>query len=167
MRRALWQYLFAPAFWAMPGWMSFGKVLMLRFWGARLGKHVLIKQGVSVLMPWNLRIGSVVAIGNGVRLYNFALIEIGSQVVVSQRVFLCTGSHDFTKVNMPLIYKNISIEDDAWIAAEAFLGSGIIVGQGAVVGARSVVVNDVPPWTVVAGNPAHLIKRRVLDEGRR
>ncbi|MDR2683898.1 MAG: putative colanic acid biosynthesis acetyltransferase, partial [Prevotellaceae bacterium] len=82
----------------------------------------------------------------------------------SQRAFLCTASHDITKPDMPLITAPIIIEDQAWIAADAFIGMGVTIGQGAVVGARAAVFKDVEPWTVVGGNPAKFIKKREIKE---
>lgn len=61
---------------------------------------------------------------------------------------------------MPLIYKNIGVESDAWLAAHAFIMPGVSIGRGAVVGARAVVAQDIPKLTVVAGNPAKIIGSR-------
>jgi putative colanic acid biosynthesis acetyltransferase WcaF len=55
---------------------------------------------------------------------------------------------------MPLIVAPIMIEPYAWVAADVFVGPGVTVGEGAVVGARSTLIQDVAPWTVVAGSPA-------------
>jgi putative colanic acid biosynthesis acetyltransferase WcaF len=61
---------------------------------------------------------------------------------------------------MPLIVAPIVIGSNAWVAADVFVGPGVTVGEGAVVGARSTVIHDVAPWTVVAGSPAALRGRR-------
>jgi putative colanic acid biosynthesis acetyltransferase WcaF len=61
---------------------------------------------------------------------------------------------------MPLVKLPINIGDWAWVAADAFVGPGVTIGRGAVVGARSVVVRDVPPDVVVAGNPARILGPR-------
>lgn len=63
---------------------------------------------------------------------------------------------------MELTHKPIVIASQAWVAARAFVGPGVTVGEGAVVGACAVVMKDVEPWTVVAGNPAKFIKRREI-----
>ena len=77
-------------------------------------------------------------------------------------MYLCGGTHDYTESTYPLLRKNIIIEDDVWIGAGAFIGPGVRIGGGAVIGARSVVFKDVPPWQVVGGNPARVIKARVM-----
>lgn len=94
--------------------------------------------------------------------YNVDIVLIGSNVVVSQKAYLCTASHEITHVTYPLIVSPIIIKDQAWIAADAFVGMGVTIGEGAVVGARSVVTKNVEPWTVVGGNPARFIKNRIL-----
>ena len=77
---------------------------------------------------------------------------------------MCTASHDITDPHNPLITAPIHVESFAWVAADAFIGMGVTVGEGAVVGARAAVFKDVEPWTVVGGNPAKFIKRRVVKE---
>jgi putative colanic acid biosynthesis acetyltransferase WcaF len=162
VKRFIWQYVFQPIFWLLPSPLSRVKIGILRIWGAKIGKDILIRQRVRVLMPWNLAIGNVVAIGSGVNFYNFATVTIDNQVVVSQDVFLCTGSHDYSHPEMPLICKPIAIRSYSWVAAGAFVGPGVTVGEGSVIGARSVVTKDTAPWAVLAGNPAKLLKYRQL-----
>ena len=95
-------------------------------------------------------------------IYNKAKISIGNNSVVSQNVYLCTASHDITSSLHPLITAPIIVEDQVWIAADAFIGMGVTVSEGAVVGARAAVFKDVAPWTVVGGNPARFIKQRLI-----
>jgi putative colanic acid biosynthesis acetyltransferase WcaF len=101
-------------------------------------------------------------LGDGVDCYSVAKITLGRHVVVSQRVFLCAATHDYTDPGFPLVTCPITLGDGAWVAAEAFIGPGVTLGVGAVVGARACVTKDVEAWAVVAGNPARLIKRREL-----
>lgn len=89
---------------------------------------------------------------------------MGSKVVVSQGAYLCTASHDITNPLNPLITATIRVNSFSWIAADAFVGMGVTVGEGAVVGARAAVFKDVEPWTVVGGNPAKFIKKRIIKE---
>jgi putative colanic acid biosynthesis acetyltransferase WcaF len=96
-------------------------------------------------------------------IYNLGPITIGEQVTVSQQAHLCAGTHDHTDPAMPLLKPPITIEDQAWICADAFVGPHVTVGEGAVVGARAVAVKDVPEWTIVGGNPARKIGQRKLD----
>jgi len=103
-------------------------------------------------------------IGNGAEIYNLAQVKIGANSIVSQRSYLCTATHDYTKPEFPLYSRPITIGPNAWVAACAFIGPGVTVGEGAVVGACSVVVKDVSPWTVCAVTPCRVIKSRRLKD---
>jgi len=135
---------------------------LLRFFGAIIGKHVNIYNSAIIYMPWNLEIGDWSAIGEYAYIYNLGKIKIGEKVTISQRVHLCAGTHDYSDPVMPLLKPPIEIQDQAWVAADAFVGPGVTIGGGAVVGARSVVLKDIDPWVVVVGNPAKEIKKRVF-----
>ncbi|MGO8856728.1 MAG: putative colanic acid biosynthesis acetyltransferase [Steroidobacteraceae bacterium] len=143
-------------------WLSPVRVAALRLFGAQIETPTLVMDGVLVWHPWSLTLKRFSALGRGVEVYNYAQVTIGEQATVSQGTYLCSASHDFEDPTMPLVYEAISIGAQSWVAADCFVGPGVSVGEGAVVGARSVVVKDVPPWTVVAGNPARVIKRRRL-----
>jgi putative colanic acid biosynthesis acetyltransferase WcaF len=161
--RALWAlaqplFQFSPRpCWAWRRWL-------LRRFGARIGRNVHIHPSVRIFIPWNLEAGDWSAIGFDALIYNLGVVRIGERVTVSQRAHLCAGTHDFRDPTMPLKKVPITIGNDAWICADAFVGPDVTVGEGAVVGARTVVVKDVSPWTIVAGNPAREIGRRTLAD---
>jgi putative colanic acid biosynthesis acetyltransferase WcaF len=136
--------------------------LILRCFGATVGAHVHTYPSTRIYFPWNLRIGNWSAIGENALVYNLGPVTIGQKVTISHGAHLCAGSHDYTRADMPLLKPPITISDQAWICADAFVGPGVVVSEGAVVGARAVVMKDVEPWTVVAGNPARFIKKRQL-----
>ena len=122
----------------------------------------LIYPNARIFAPWNLKIGNLSCIGPNVEIYNKAEVCIGNNVVISQGAYLCTASHDISSPVMKLVTKKIQVEDYAWISARATILPGVTIGEGAVVAAGAVVVKDVEPWTVVGGNPAKFIKKRVL-----
>ena len=105
------------------------------------------------------------SLADGVDCYNVAPITLGVGAIVSQRSFLCSATHDYNHREFFLIARAIVIEAGAWVAAEAFIGPGVTVSAGAVVGARACVTWDVAPWTVVAGNPARVVKQRQRTDG--
>lgn len=163
--RQLWQivYLLLFRYFGLKifnGW----RIFLLKIFGAKIGKGCVIYSSVKIWAPWNLELGDFVALGQQIDCYNVAKIKIYSNTTISQYVFLCSASHDITSVNNPLITAPIVINDQAWIAAGAFIYMGVTIGQGAVVGAKSCVFKDVLPWTIVGGNPAKLIKNRVLND---
>ncbi|MDZ4289007.1 MAG: WcaF family extracellular polysaccharide biosynthesis acetyltransferase [Prosthecobacter sp.] len=135
---------------------------LLRCFGASVGSEVHIYPSARIYFPWNLRIGDWSSIGEWALIYNLGQVTIGERATLSQNVHVCAGTHDYTDPALPLIKPPINIGDSAWVCADAFVGPGVSIAQGAVVGARSVVVKDVPAWTVVAGNPARMIKQRTL-----
>lgn len=92
-----------------------------------------------------------------------APITVHENCIVSQRSFLCGGTHDYTKGAHPLITRPIEIGPHAWVAAEAFVGPGCVVSEGCVVGARAVVNGVLEPWSVYAGNPGRKVRARAMD----
>jgi putative colanic acid biosynthesis acetyltransferase WcaF len=113
-----------------------------------------------VEIPWNLTIGADSSVGDGAILYCLGPVTIGDRVGISQHAHLCAGSHDYTKPGMPLLRPPITIESDAWIAADAFVGPAVRVGEGAILGARGCAMQDLEPWSIYSGNPAKLVKPR-------
>jgi putative colanic acid biosynthesis acetyltransferase WcaF len=165
LRRALWECVQLPFYPLRPRRLSWMRVALLRMFGAKIGRNVLICGGVRVHVPWNLELGDYAAIGDKVEIYNLAPIRIGAHSTVSQHTYLCTSSHDYTRSDFPLYSLPITVGAQAWIAAGAFVAPGVTIGEGSVVGARSVVLRDIPPWTVAAGNPCKLIKPREVRRG--
>lgn len=135
---------------------------ILRCYGAKVGRQVHIYNSARIYFPWNLVIGDWSAVGEDALIYNLGTITLGEKVTISHRAHLCAGTHDYTQPDLPLLKPPITVKDQAWICADAFVGPGVMVGAGAVVGARAVVTKNVEPWTVVAGNPARILKKREL-----
>jgi len=160
LRRVLWATLAKPVFQFLPRPCGAFRVLLLRTWGARIGRRCHLEPGIKVLLPWNLEFGDDVAVGRDVELLNFAPVRIHSMTVVSQHSYLCTGTHDYTHPHFPLRFAPVVIGSECWVAARSFIGPGVTIGNGAVIGACSVVTKDLPEWMVCAGNPCRPIKRR-------
>jgi putative colanic acid biosynthesis acetyltransferase WcaF len=156
-KRVLWAAA-AVFFHASPaplyGWRAF----LLRCFGARLGCGVRIHPSVRIMFPWNLELRDHVIIGRDVNLYALAPIVIEPSVLVSQGAHLCAGSHDYRQPNFPTAHAPIHVATGTWIAADAFIGPGVAIGAGSVVAARAVVVREVPAGSLVAGNPARVVK---------
>ncbi len=142
------------------GW----KRMLLRLFGARIASHANIYSTAKIYYPANLIMEEYSCLASGVDCYNVAPIHIGSFATVSQGAFLCTASHDISSAGHELITAPVKICDQAWVGAKAYVGMGVTVGEGAVVGATASVYKDVEPWTVVGGNPAKFIKKRVIKD---
>ncbi len=161
-KRIVWAIVNAVLFRFLIGrflW-SCRRLLLLGF-GAVIDRDAYIYESAKIFAPWNLVVGRA-CVGPYVNIYNKAVITIGNDSVVSQDSTLCTASHDVTSFMLPLVIKPITIGNHVWIASEAFVGMGVTIGDGAVVGARAAVFKDVESMSIVGGNPASVIKSRLI-----
>lgn len=142
------------------GWRRF----LLRVFGAKIGKNVIIRPSVTITYPWKLSIGDNSWVGDEVVLYTLGEIIIGKNSVISQRSYLCTGSHDYTKIDFPIYSEMIVIKDECWLATDVYVAPNVTIGKGTVVGARSSVFNDLAPGLICVGTPAKPIKKRIVEE---
>lgn len=154
LKEVLWcvvrSMLFAPWF-PVP---SVIKVVALRVFGAKVGRGVVIRSRVNVTFPWRVAIGDHVWIGDEVMILSLAQVTIASHVCISQRAFLCTGSHCFQSESFDLVTKPIVIESGCWIAANVFIAPGVTLGTGTKCLAGAVVLKSSEPNQVLVGNPA-------------
>ncbi|HYG76095.1 MAG TPA: putative colanic acid biosynthesis acetyltransferase [Planctomycetota bacterium] len=154
-------FALSPQF--MYGWRRF----LLRCFGARVGKGVIIRPSVKITYPWKVSIGDYSWVGDDVVLYSLGEIEIGSNSVISQKSYLCTGSHDFNAPHFDIFSRKITIADEVWVATDVFIAPGISIGRGAVVGARSSVFKDIPELMLAVGNPAAPVRPRCVSQEAR
>lgn len=148
--------LFAMSPQPLYAWRNF----LLRLFGAKIGKHTIIRQSVRVTYPWNLTVGEYCQIGDDVVLYTLGKITVGDCAVISQRSYICTGAHDYESPTFDIYQRPITIEPEAWLATDVFVAPGVIIGRGAVIGVRSTVLSDMPTATICAGTPARAIRPR-------
>lgn len=144
----------------MYGWRNF----LLRCFGAQIGKKVMIRPSAHIQFPWRLKIDDYSWIGDEVVLYNLGEIHIGSHTVISQRSYLCAGSHHHGNPGFSIYTKPIIIESQCWLAADVFVSPGITIGEGTVVGSRSSVFNTLPAGKICFGTPAIVIKDRLQED---
>lgn len=165
MKRLVWSMVWAVFARPLPRSVGSGwKRMLLRMFGAKIHPTAVVYSSAKVYYPANLLMEEYACLASEVDCYNVAPIHIGAQTTVSQGAYLCTASHDITDPKNRLITKPIVIENQAWVGAGAFVGMGVTIHEGAVVGARAAVFKDVEPWTVVGGNPAKEIKKRVIKQ---
>jgi putative colanic acid biosynthesis acetyltransferase WcaF len=165
IKRIIWQLVwnvFARPF--PKNTFRYWKVFLLNIFNAKIHRTATIYSSAKIFMPWNLEMDEYSCLASDVDCYNAAKVKIGKHVTVSQYSYLCTASHDIQSKSHILFSKPISLNDFSWVAAKAFIGPGVTIGTGAVVGATASVFKDVEEWTVVGGNPAKPIKKRIITK---
>jgi putative colanic acid biosynthesis acetyltransferase WcaF len=133
--------------------MDSWRCAILRLFGARIGVGVKIRPTARFTYPWKVTIGDYSWIGDDVVIYSLDKVIIGSHSVISQKCYLCTGSHDPSNRSFGLKTTPILIGNGVWIAADCFLAPGVKIGSNAVIGARSTIFADIPAQKVAWGSP--------------
>lgn len=140
------------------------KEWLLRLFGAKIGKGLVLKNNVIIKSPWNLILGDNCWIGENVWIDNLDKISIGNNVCISQGALLITGNHDYTKSSMPYRNAPIKVEDGAWIGANVTVTAGVTVAENSVLTVGSVVTKSTEPNMIYQGNPAKAIRERHISE---
>lgn len=136
------------------------KIMLLKCFGAKMGKGIIIKPRVNIHFPWKLDVGNNVWIGEEVFILNFEGITIGSNVCISQRAFLCGGNHDYKKPSMPYRNGKIILNNGCWVGACVFIGPGVTIGVDSLITVGSVVVKNVEDNVVCRIHPPEFSKPR-------
>lgn len=143
---------------SLPG--SAWRCWLLRVFGARIGRSVVIKSRVRIKFPWKLIVGNYSWIGENVWIDNLEWVKIGSNSCVSQGAYLCTGSHDWSKSSFNLIAKPIVIGEQAWVSAFCKVAPGVTIASGSVCVMGSVVTKSTREWEIWGGNPFGKLRDR-------
>ena len=162
IKRLLWNIVQASLFRFSPRRADGWRAMLLRCFGARIGRVELLRNTVRVEVPWNLDIGDDVQLGDEVYLYSLGPITVGKRTIISQFTHICAGTHDFERLDFPLVRIPVKIGQDCWVATDTYIAPGVTIGDGTVVGARANVVRDLPEWSVCVGSPARAVKPRTL-----
>lgn len=158
---ACWLVAGAPllASW-LPG--STPRVRLLRLFGAKIGRRVIIEPRVRIKFPGRLVVGDDTWIGEGVWIDNLAAVRIESNCCLSQGAYICTGNHDWGRASFDLFTEPVTIRRGAWLCARSVVGPGVTVGEGAVLCLGGVATKDLQAWQVHRGSPAVAVRRRVV-----
>ncbi len=158
--RAMWSLVSALLYRPTPMLLHGWRRALLRLFGAQIGRGAHPCPKARIWAPWNLTMADDSCLANDVDCYCVAPVRLGVHSTVSQYSYLCAASHDYRERSMPMVAAPITIAAEAWVGADVFVGPGVTIGEGAVVGARSTVIADVDPWSVVAGSPPRRIGAR-------
>jgi putative colanic acid biosynthesis acetyltransferase WcaF len=163
IKRILWNIVQATLFRYSPPRAFAWRRFLLTSFGGKIGPNSGMRSSVRIFHPWLFEMGDWSMLAHGVVIYNLGPVKIGDHSVLSQDVYVCAGTHDHTKPNLPLIRPPITIGDGVWVAAQAFIGPDVTIGDNCVIGARAMVAKDVPPGVIAGGNPCRVIKPRPMD----
>lgn len=146
-------------------WPNAFKAVVLRVFGARVGRGLYLRPGVNIHFPWRLSVGDNVWIGDRCTILNLEPVVLADNVALAHEVYLAAAGHDVSSPTFAYANRPITVRSGAWIATRAYVGPGVTIGEHAVVAAAAAVVKDVDDWSIVAGVPARVIGRRRLDGG--
>ncbi|UFH57410.1 WcaF family extracellular polysaccharide biosynthesis acetyltransferase [Spirosoma sp. KNUC1025] len=138
------------------------KVLVLKLFGAKIGKGVMIKPAVNIKYPWLLQIGNYVWIGEQVWIDNLSQVIIGDNSCLSQGAMILTGNHNYSLSTFDLTTQPITLADGVWIGARSVVCAGVRCESHAVLAVNSVATRSLEAYGVYQGNPAVLVRKRTI-----
>lgn len=139
------------------------KKAVLRMFGAKIGKGVVIKPAVNIKYPWKLEIGDHVWIGENVWIDNLGKVTIGANACISQGALLLCGNHNYKREKFDLIVGDIRLEEGVWIGAKAIVTPRIVCYSHAILTAGSVATSNLEAYGIYQGNPAVKIRIREIQ----
>ena len=145
---------------ALPG--SFWRRSLLRLFGAKVGKGVVLKPRISVKYPWHLSIGDFSWIGERVWIDNLGKVIIGEHCCISQGALMICGNHNYKKPSFDLMVEPIHIENGSWVGAGSKIAPGVVMGNNCVLSMGSTAIGKLEPNSIYQGNPATKIKDRII-----
>lgn len=161
-KQILWYFI--NALFVRASWNPFMgiKICLLKTFGAKIGKGMVIKNNVNIKFPWKLTVGDNVWIGENVWIDNLDTVVIGDNVCLSQGALLLTGNHDYTLSSFDYRNAPITIESGAWIGAKAIVCPGVSVQTHAILTVGSVATKELEAWGIYQGNSARLVRKRIM-----
>jgi putative colanic acid biosynthesis acetyltransferase WcaF len=165
LKRLVWNASWVLFYRLSPRPLHAWRALLLRAFGATMGRDCHFYPASKIWAPWNLVCADQVTAADGAEIYNPAPMYFGSHAIVSQGAYICGATHDMNDPAFPLLAFSASFGSYAWVCARAVVSPGVSLGDGAVLGLGSVATRDLEPWTVYGGVPAQKIKERKAHDG--
>ena len=160
LRRMLWNITWAILCSWTPNLMHAWRIMVLRMFGAKIGKQNFIYPDCKIWAPWLLETENTATIGPRVEVYNPGGFYLGHHAILSQDAYICGATHDYNSANFTYLKRRIVIEPYVWICAKAVVLPGVCCGEGSVLAAAAIATRDLDNWSVYAGNPAVKVKSR-------
>lgn len=159
-------WLIISSLFLRPSWfplMSI-KILILKIFGAKIGKGLVIKPSVNIKFPWKLVIGNDVWIGENVWIDNLDQVTIGNDVCISQGALLLTGNHDYTIPSFDYLNRPIVLEYGVWIGAKSVVCPGVVCKSHSILAVGSIATKNLEAYTIYQGNPAQEVRKRIIKQ---
>jgi len=163
LKRLIWYFKNRVLLKSSLPWPNSFKIIALKFFGAKVGKGVLIKPCVNIKYPWFLEIGDNVWIGEDVWIDNLAMVKIGSNSCLSQGSLILCGNHNYKKESFDLMVGDITLEEGVWVGAKSVVCPGVTMKSHSILTTSSVLTKDTEEYGIYQGNPAVLVKSRVIS----
>jgi len=161
--RVLWIAVSGLFFQTWIPWPSGLKRALLRLFGAKIGRGVVIKPRVTIKYPWKLSVGDYSWIGEQVWIDNLDQVTLGAHVCISQGALLLCGNHNYKKSTFDLMTGRITLEDGVWIGAKAQVAPGVTCKSHSLLAMGSVATKDLSQWTIHQGQPAVEVRKRRIS----
>ena len=140
------------------------KIFILKIFGAKVGKGLVIKPSVNIKFPWKLVIGNDVWIGENVWIDNLDQVTIGNDVCISQGALLLTGNHDYTISSFDYRNAPIVLEEGVWIGAKSVVCPGVVCKSHSILAVGSIATKTLEPYAIYQGNPAQEVRKRIIKQ---
>lgn len=158
--RALWSLVYWLLFRPSPRPLHAWRAMLLRWFGAQIGRDCHIYPGCRIWAPWNLQCEEQATIADGAEIYNAWPVTLHSHAIVSQHAYLCSATHDIDDPMFPMVGAPIRIGPYAWVCSRAAVLPGAILNEGAVLALGAVASGDLDAWWVYGGIPARKLRQR-------
>jgi len=162
LKRALWYCCNALLFHTAWFPLSRPKITLLRLFGAKIGKGVVLKPRVNIKYPWFLSIGDHCWIGEGVWIDCLAEVRLESHVCLSQEALILSGNHNYKTSSFDLMLQPIRLKQGAWVGARSLVLQGTVMETHAVLTAGSVATGTLEAYSIYQGHPARKVKERQI-----
>jgi putative colanic acid biosynthesis acetyltransferase WcaF len=161
LTRALWYVVSLAVFRsAFPFYRP--KRVLLRLFGAKIGRGLVIKPHVSIKYPWRLTTGDHVWIGEHAWIDNLGNVTLKSHSCISQGAMLLCGNHDYKKSTFDLVVEDITLEEGSWAGAKTVVCPGVTLGANSLLTVGSVATGSLEADWIYQGNPAQKVKLREI-----
>lgn len=164
LKSKLWSLVNFTFFRYSPFFARKFRIALVKLFGGEIDWSCSLHRNSVIDHPWNLKMGKLSSLAENTWAYCLDKIEIGEKCCIGKDVFLLTGSHEINSLNFNLITFPIVIGDGVWIATRANILPNTMIGSFSVVAAGSIVTKNIEPYSIVGGNPAKFIKKRVINE---